>query len=55
MDKESLYQDLLCHIGHNVQIVTYGESDDNPDVVSIECVDCQEVLVWAERPKSKEE
>lgn len=52
--EDNLYSKLVCHIGHNVQIVTYGDNDDEPDVVSIECIDCQEVLVWAERPKSKE-
>ena len=33
---------LLTHVGHNIQIVTYGK--DVPVNVSIECVDCYEVI-----------
>ena len=36
------FQTLLGHVGHNVEVVTYG----NPAVnVSIECMDCNEVLL----------
>jgi hypothetical protein len=34
------YESLKNHVGHNIECVTYG--DEN---VSIECIDCNEVLI----------
>lgn len=37
------FNDLVRHVGHNIECVTYGEfSDEN---VALECMDCNEVLV----------
>lgn len=36
------FDDLLLHVGHNIEVVTYG---DPPENVSIECTDCYEVLI----------
>lgn len=45
------YEDLKRHLGHDVQVVSYGaEKDDEgnptaPANVAIECEDCMEILV----------
>lgn len=47
------FPELLQHVGHHVEVVTYG----NPSVnASIECADCDEVLVdfHAPRPPTQE-
>ena len=33
---------LLPHVGHDVEVVTYGDPAVN---VAIECMDCNEVLI----------
>ena len=40
---ESDFNMLLSHAGHRIEIVTYGTLDDIQNV-SIECVDCNEVI-----------
>lgn len=46
--KNMLLWDLLKkHIGHNVQIVAYGNPDDPADIC-LECEDCDEVILDAE-------
>ncbi len=44
--REYIWEVLRPHFGHNVEIVVYG-SDHN---VSLECVDCHEVLIDADNP-----
>jgi hypothetical protein len=39
-----MYQKLLEHRGHKVEIVSYGDPD-SPENVAIECEDCHSVLV----------
>jgi hypothetical protein len=34
----------LQHVGHEVEVVTYGLPGEKPVNVSIECVDCSTVL-----------
>ncbi|GHU75727.1 hypothetical protein FACS1894188_07120 [Clostridia bacterium] len=34
---------LLAHVGHKVVVVTYNDNDE-PVNVSIECLNCNEVL-----------
>ena len=46
MDK-ILWNELLKHRGHNVNIVSYGDWDE-PDDVCLECEDCNEVILDAE-------
>ena len=40
----SNFKELLAHVGHNIECVTYGNNDDIVNV-SLECVDCDEVLL----------
>lgn len=35
---------LRPHIGHEIELATYGDAD-NPVSITIECMDCYEVLV----------
>ena len=42
-----MFENLMAHIGHNIEIVTYGMNE--PVNVSIECIDCCEVLYSADR------
>lgn len=39
------FQELIAHIGHDIQIYTYNDDDGNPVNVAIECEDCCEILV----------
>ena len=45
-DKE-LWDLLLAHKGHELTVATYGDPD-NPQNVSLECLDCNEVVLDAE-------
>lgn len=47
----SEFERLRCHVGHNIEIAIYG-GDCN---VSIECIDCYEVLYSADNPKIEKE
>ena len=38
------FEDLKKHYGHDVVVMLYGDNND-PQNVSIECLDCNEVLV----------
>lgn len=42
-----LAENLYKHLGHNVEIVTYGTDDVIHDVC-LECIDCGEVIISAE-------
>ena len=42
-----LWNELLNHRGHNVEIVTYGDYN-NPVDVCLECKDCNEIILDAE-------
>ncbi len=44
---DRLWKKLLAHYGHNVEIAVYG-NPKNPDGVSLECTDCNEVILDAE-------
>lgn len=37
----SNYLDLLSHVGHEIECVTYGGGAN----VALECIDCNEVLI----------
>lgn len=45
-----MYDFLIKHVGHKVEVVKYGEEN-----VSIECVDCNEVLVSKDKGLESEE
>lgn len=42
-----LWDILKKHVGHKVNIVSYGSADD-PANISLECEDCGEVILDAE-------
>lgn len=46
-DNNELWNALLKHFGHNVEIVCYGDSND-PHDVCLECADCGCVILDAE-------
>ena len=39
-----MYEKIARHIGHNIEVATYGDPIVN---VAVECMDCHEVLVDA--------
>ena len=41
-----LWDLLKAHMGHHVEIVSYGDPND-PEDVCLECTDCSEVLLDA--------
>jgi hypothetical protein len=43
-DNKLLYRQLLSHAGHEIVCICYGADD-----VAIECEDCGEVLISADR------
>lgn len=44
---KELREKLKNHIGHNVVCASYGDKE-NPKDITIECVDCNEVLISCE-------
>lgn len=40
-------KNLMEHYGHNIEVAYYGDFND-PDSVTIECLDCYEVLAEGE-------
>jgi len=42
------YDDLCRHIGHEIECISYGETEEDPQNVSIECITCNEVLLDSE-------
>lgn len=47
MKNNELWSLLLAHRGHRLTVVSYG-NPDNPQNVSLECEDCNEVVLDAE-------
>ena len=45
------YEDLQQHIGHKIELKVVGIDKDDPDYLSIECTDCDEMLVEFDNPK----
>ena len=41
-----LWDELKKHIGHDVEIVAYGDKDD-PANISLQCNDCNEIILDA--------
>lgn len=42
-----LWDELKKHRGHHIRIASYGDWD-NPENISLECEDCNEVILDAE-------
>ena len=47
MSDKLLYEKILAHVGHEIEVATYGDPERvNPPVnVSVECMTCSEVIV----------
>ena len=43
------FQSLRNHVGHPVEVVTYGQNDHVSNV-AVECLDCNEVLLDFDNP-----
>ena len=43
-----MFEKIARHLGHNIEVATYGDPIVN---VSVECMDCHEVIVDAENPE----
>ena len=52
-----MFNKLKAHVGHNIEIVTYGltSKEDDQVNVSIECLDCNEVLIDFDKNDEREE
>jgi hypothetical protein len=48
------YAELLSHLGHDIELVYYGELP-SPDNVSIECETCNVVIIDFDHPELDEE
>jgi hypothetical protein len=51
------YEDLKRHVGHDIHCVSYAQSyefEDDPENISVECWDCNEVLMDYDRDQEKE-
>lgn len=48
MNADPLYEKLQPHVGHRIECVTYGGGRDTVSV-AVECVQCNEVLVDADK------
>lgn len=42
------FEKLICHLGHKIEVVTYGLPNGEPVNVAVECEDCCTVLVDAD-------
>ena len=40
-----MYEKIARHIGHNIEVASYGDPKVN---VAVECMDCYEVIVDAD-------
>ena len=47
---EAGYFDLKAHIGHKIVVVGYGNPEEAPVNVSVECETCGEVIIDLEQP-----
>ena len=43
------FDKALLHVGHKVVLATYLDFLDNPQNVSVECEDCNEVIIDFEK------
>ena len=41
-----MFEKIARHLGHNIEVATYGDPIVN---VSVECMDCPDVIVDAEK------
>lgn len=49
------YTELRRHIGHHIVCVGYGNPEENPANVAVECEDCNEVILDYDDDTEKEE
>ena len=43
-----MYEKIARHIGHNIEVATYGNGWGDMVNVAVECMDCHEVIVDAD-------
>jgi hypothetical protein len=43
-----MYEKITRHIGHNIEVASYGEWLSEVVNVAVECMDCYEVIVDAD-------
>ena len=46
-----MYEKIARHIGHKIEVATYGNGWGDIVNVAVECMDCHEVIVDAENPE----
>jgi hypothetical protein len=51
LDLNDGYRDLRQHINHEIECVSYGSLDPEPQNVALECVTCSCVLIDFDRPE----
>lgn len=44
------YQDLLSHVGHDIECVAYGDDPHDPHNVAVQCKTCGEILLDFDHP-----
>lgn len=54
-DPRSCYDELRHHIGHRIVCVGYGNPEESPANVAIECETCGEVLIDFNNPEEEED
>lgn len=43
------YAKLMSHVEHTVEIALYGKTGEEPVNASVECINCDEVLISEDR------
>jgi hypothetical protein len=44
-----MYEKIANHIGHNIEVASYGNPTFDIVNVAVECMDCYEVIVDADK------
>ncbi len=47
-DVDPNVEKMIAHVGHDIECVTYGRPGETAVNVSIECIDCAEVIIDAD-------
>ena len=45
-----MYEKIIRHYGHEIEVARYGRDAGRTENVSVECMECNEVLVDAYNP-----
>ena len=52
--EEHKFKELLNHVGHHIECVTYGNEETGVVNIAIECQTCHEILFDIDKPKTIE-